>query len=209
MDLTEEERRWAMAIKETLTNECAELAATTTDFEYAHHAIIAKEKVHKAIRRIKRLHKFRQDNGIPLALDELDAHTGMKAIRKFEKSATACSWHLAQNATRAVMMENFSYYLETRAAHLCQDAYPIRISSLIVLHAPTVFTVMYALIKPFLTQKVRNALQLTGTTQQVHEQFSKELISISLGGTHDTSDAQQAMFQGLQKRYANMATFKL
>ena len=51
MDITEEEHGWALAIKEALLKEDEALGKRITDFEYAHHAIIAKEKVDKAVRQ--------------------------------------------------------------------------------------------------------------------------------------------------------------
>jgi CRAL/TRIO domain len=105
--------------------------------------------------------------------------------------------------------KNFSYHLEKHAAHLTQDAYPMRMRSLVVLHAPTIFTVMYALIKPFLSVKVRNAVRLNGTKDQVLQDFPKMLIPASWGGVHTKMDKDRAMFDGLKIRYANMATFNL
>ena len=83
MDLTEEERGWALAIKDALTKENAALAASLTDFEYAQHALIAKNSVPKALKRMERLETFRKEHNVALPR-ETTADAAMETIQKFE-----------------------------------------------------------------------------------------------------------------------------
>jgi len=64
MEATEQELKWAAAIKDA-AKVCAEIDAdAVSDLEYLQHAIIAKEKVSKALKRIKHMQKFKQKYGI-------------------------------------------------------------------------------------------------------------------------------------------------
>jgi hypothetical protein len=81
MTLTDEEKGWAMAIKKAMMEEDTALAAQVTDMEYAQHAIVAKEKVPKALKRIKRLHAFKEAHGIQ---DKYSLDGAMESIQKFE-----------------------------------------------------------------------------------------------------------------------------
>lgn len=53
---TEQELNWARAIKHAAL---AERLTQLSDFEYLHHALVAKNKVKKAIKRMRGLEKFR------------------------------------------------------------------------------------------------------------------------------------------------------
>jgi hypothetical protein len=69
MTLTDQEIDWAMDLKAAMVKADAKFAETITDFEYAQHAIVAKEKISKGLRRIRRLQEFKQKYGI-LKLNE-------------------------------------------------------------------------------------------------------------------------------------------
>uniref|UniRef100_A0A7S3L7D9 Uncharacterized protein n=1 Tax=Amphora coffeiformis TaxID=265554 RepID=A0A7S3L7D9_9STRA len=60
MQAMELELKWAAAIKEAATID----ADAVSDLEYLQHAIVAKEKVPKALKRIKRMEHFKQQYGI-------------------------------------------------------------------------------------------------------------------------------------------------
>lgn len=81
MYLSETERGWAREIKNAMLEENKEIAETISDYEYVQHAIVAKENWPKALKRIKRLHQFKQSHGIPGNYSVDDA---FKAIKKFE-----------------------------------------------------------------------------------------------------------------------------
>lgn len=68
MHATAQELSWARAIKQAVAVETdpAINAAHLTDFEYLQHAIVAKDQVHKALKRIKNMQKFKQRYGIQL-----------------------------------------------------------------------------------------------------------------------------------------------
>ncbi|CAB9516304.1 tocopherol transfer protein-like [Seminavis robusta] len=277
MDLTEQETEWAHAIKEALASKDSELANKITDFEYAHHAIIAKEKVDRALKRIQRLDTFRQEHDIPPAT-EIHAEDALQMIQRFsaicpgiymafgkhstinststegdgdakEESHYVSTWdysaflpvniatpedwktcvasfyylldacHPDITAMRngLVMLteaqglgwKNFSLEMEKRAAHLYQDAYPVRYQAMIMLHPPKIFEAMYALVKPFLNKKIKDCIQLSGNLEQVQAKFTKEVLPTTMGGTQTQEDMEQAMLEALKTRYANMASFKL
>ena len=63
MEPTEQEIGWARAIKEAVEKD--DNLQPLTDYEYIQHAIVAKEKVHKALTRIQRMQTFRKTYAIP------------------------------------------------------------------------------------------------------------------------------------------------
>lgn len=272
MDITEEERGWALAIKEALQKKDAELANSVTDFEYAHHAIIAKEKVAKALKRIKRLHAFRKDHGVPGGSIP-NAERALQTIQQYEASSPGYNlsfgkdtkenidadgvggssyvvvWDFAAflpanyqkpedwqmcfaafhymldamqpdfSAIRAGIIvvsdaenlgwKNFSLEMEKHAAHLYQDAYPLRITKMIMLHTPTIFKAMYNLCKPFLSKKVKNSIEPNGKLDQIQERFARELLPTTMGGVQTTREMEENTLEALKTRYANMASFNL
>lgn len=260
MDITEEERDWALAIKEALTKEDTELAEKISDLEYVEHAIIAKDKVAKALKRMKRLEVFRKEHGIS---SEATAEDAVQIIQKFEascpgmlssygkleggeylttfnyenflpanftqpedwKNCFAAFYYLFDamqpdlEAVRAGIVivceaeglgwKNFSLEMEKHAAHLYQDAYPIRIQKMIMLHSPTVFKAMYALCKPFLSKKVKEAIDLSGKLEAVQENYPKTVLGTDHGGSQTISEMEEEMLKGLKLRFSNMASFQL
>ena len=265
MELSNEEREWAVAIKEAMIKEDEALAKTISDFEYVHHAIIAKGKPDKAIKRIQRLDKFRKEHDIPIDANKCSADEAMTMIQAFEAKSPGMflsfgkdsagshgylsTWDYAsflpanyQEATdwkncfaafyyvfdamhpdfdairSGIIMladaeglgwRNFSLEMEKQAAHLYQDAYPIRIQNITMLHSPTVFKAIYALCKPFLKKKVKDVIHLNGKLEEIRDQIPKNILATTMGGIQTTSDMEDAMKEGLKLRYSNMASFIL
>lgn len=265
MELSDEERGWAVAIKEAMIEEDEDLAKTISDFEYVHHAIIAKDKPAKAVKRIHRLDKFRKEHDIPVDASKFSADDAMTMIQAFEakspgmflsfgkdsagihgylstwnytaflpanyqeaadwKNCFAAFYYVFDamqpdfDAVRSgiVMLadaeglgwKNFSLEMEKQAAHLYQDAYPIRIQNITMLHSPTVFKAIYALCKPFLKKKVKDVIHLDGKLEEIQEDFPKDILATTMGGIQTTSDMEDAMKEGLILRYSNMASFNL
>jgi hypothetical protein len=85
LTLTEEEKGWAMTIKNAIVEADAEFAKTITDLEYVQHAIVAKDKLSRALKRIRRLKEFKREYGI-------DDHRTMEEIQaillRFEELAS-------------------------------------------------------------------------------------------------------------------------
>lgn len=61
---TEQELAWARAIKEAARRDPDLDDDAIVDLEYLHHAIVAKDQVAKAVKRLKRMQKFKQRYGI-------------------------------------------------------------------------------------------------------------------------------------------------
>ena len=265
MEVSDKERGWALAVKEAMIEEDIVLAKTISDFEYVQHAIIAKDKPAKAIKRIRRLDKFRKEHDIPTNHEKLSADDALKKIQAFEAKSPGMflsfgkdssgsgsylsTWNYASflpanyqeasdwkdcfaafyymldamqpdfDAIRSgiVMLadaenlgwQNFSLEMEKQAAHLYQDAYPIRIQNITMLNSPTVFKAIYAICKPFLNKKVKDVIHLNGNLQDIQGEFSKNILATTMGGTQTTADMEDAMHDGLRHRYSNMASFTL
>jgi hypothetical protein len=64
LTITEEEKGWAMIIKNAIVEADPEFAKTISDLEYAQHAMVAKDKLSKALKRIRRLKAFKEEYGI-------------------------------------------------------------------------------------------------------------------------------------------------
>jgi CRAL/TRIO domain len=108
MELTEEETRWAWAIKEALDQDDSELASTITDFEIAHHAIIAKSKIEKGLKRIHRLDKFRKEHGIP-PTREMEAQDAVQMIQRFEALCPGMVLAFNKEATQDFYVSTYQY----------------------------------------------------------------------------------------------------
>lgn len=59
MDVTDLEREHALAIKEAVLNDPELCTVHLTDFELVQHAIVAKDARDKALKRIRRLQRFK------------------------------------------------------------------------------------------------------------------------------------------------------
>ena len=78
---TEEELKWATAIKQAAESDASIQSDALSDLEYLQHAIIAKENTDKALCRIKRLQDFKQRYGIKL---DGSYEEGMRDMKQFQ-----------------------------------------------------------------------------------------------------------------------------
>jgi hypothetical protein len=108
MELTDEETSWAWAIKEALEQDDSELAATITDFEIAQHALIAKSKVQKGLKRIHRLEKFRKEHGIP-PTREMEGQDAVKMIQRFEAICPGMMLTFNKEVTQDFYVSTYQY----------------------------------------------------------------------------------------------------
>lgn len=85
LTITEEEKGWAMIIKNAIVEADPEFAKTISDLEYVQHAIVAKDKLSKALTRIRRLKAFKTEYGIDddRPLEEIQA-----ILLRFEELAS-------------------------------------------------------------------------------------------------------------------------
>ena len=83
MEVTAEERKRALLIKQAATEDAAIDHENMADFEFVQHAIIAKDNVAKALMRIKRLQAFKGRYGILMdgAVDD-----GLRDVIAFDQS---------------------------------------------------------------------------------------------------------------------------
>lgn len=80
MEVTSEEREWAIAIKHAAIADDDIIDDVLTDFEYLQHAFVAKDKVGKAVKRIKQLQAFKKRYGIKLDGSVEEAERDLKAL---------------------------------------------------------------------------------------------------------------------------------
>ena len=58
---TEQELEWARAIRQAAQNDPSIVAAQDiSDVEFLHHAMVAKDQVHKALTRLRRMQILKQ-----------------------------------------------------------------------------------------------------------------------------------------------------
>ena len=105
--------------------------------------------------------------------------------------------------------KNFSLELEKQAAQLYQNAYPIRIKEMSVLHPNRLMQVFYTLCKPFLSKRVKEVLNMNADLDEIKGRYSPQLLPTTLGGTQDQLDMVDKMMDSLQHRLENEASFKL
>jgi len=80
--LTDDERNWAMAIQKAVQDADPEFAKTITDLEYAQQAFVAKDKLSKALRRVRRLRDFKKEYGIT---NDLTAEDAIQAVKELDR----------------------------------------------------------------------------------------------------------------------------
>ena len=265
-ELTEEEHGWTKALRDAQFYADAEFAKTISDFQYAQHAIIAKDQVEKGLKRIRRLQEFKKAHGIA-DNGSITIEKAKEIIKKMDEKAPgfimsfgreekdgevhgrhvfsmrydtflpanfdesdinnffvgfylwleACQPDLESvRKGMAIVCEceglgwkNFSLDLEKRAAKLYQDAYPIRIKEMSVLHPNRLMKVFYALCKPFLSKRVKEVFNMNVNSEDIKGRYSPELLPATLGGTQDQLDMFDKMIESLQHRLENEASFKL
>ena len=105
--------------------------------------------------------------------------------------------------------KNFSMELERQAAQLYQDAYPIRIKEMSVLHPNRLMKVFYALCKPFLSKRVKEVMNMNADIDDIKGRYSPGVLPTTLGGTQDQLDMVDKMIESLQLRLEIEASFKL
>lgn len=81
MEPTEQELKWAAAIKESAQKDPEVRDDVLCDLEYLQHAIVAKDQVQKALKRIKLLQKFKEQYGIKL---DGSYEEGMRDLKAFQ-----------------------------------------------------------------------------------------------------------------------------
>lgn len=82
MEATEEELKWAARIKEAAEADEDIDATALSDLEFLQHALVAKDKVPKALTRIKHMQKFKQMYGIQRNGSYQDAMRDLKAFNE-------------------------------------------------------------------------------------------------------------------------------
>jgi hypothetical protein len=247
-------------IKKALMEADPDFAKTISDLEYVQHAIVAKNVVSKALKRIRRLKAFKEEHGISETATVEETTEMLKRLEdlspsmfmgfgKDDKGRYVTTWNynaflpaayqnpedwkacfsafyylfdamqpdIASIREGIVMIadcegvgwKNFSLKMEKQAAHLYQDAYPIRIKEMTMLNPPSVFKVIYALCKPFLSKRVKEVLHMNGKVDEIQNRIPIGVLPTTLGGTQGTLDMAQSMEDALNLRFENKSQFTL
>jgi hypothetical protein len=85
LTITEEEKGWAMIIKNAVVEADPDFSKTISDLEYAQHAIVAKDKLSKALKRMRRLKAFKEEYGID---DDRPIKEVEAILQRFEELAS-------------------------------------------------------------------------------------------------------------------------
>ena len=80
MEATKQELEWAVAIKKAAEVDAHVNAHLVSDLEFLQHAIIAKDNVDKALKRLKRMQEFKKQYGIKLDGSHAE---GMRDLQTF------------------------------------------------------------------------------------------------------------------------------
>lgn len=93
------------------------------------------------------------------------------------------------------LMQMTPWFL-ARVISIAQDTFPVRLKGIYFLNTPSVFDVVYAIAKPFLSAKLKSRLHFIGSDlSQVCGALPSELIPEEFGGTRETFDyARQERF---------------
>lgn len=68
------------------------------------------------------------------------------------------------------------------ASHFIQDSFPIWFREIHVIHAPRLFHLAFALVKPFLNERVKNSIFFHTDVESLHKNVPKEILPRELGG---------------------------
>ncbi|XP_032817756.1 alpha-tocopherol transfer protein-like isoform X3 [Petromyzon marinus] len=79
---------------------------------------------------------------------------------------------------------NFSPYFVKRMTTVLQDAFPMRIKGQSSINEPVIFKAVFAMIKPFLKEKMRKRMNFHGSDfLSLHKKISPDLLPAEYGGT--------------------------
>jgi hypothetical protein len=95
------------------------------------------------------------------------------------------------------------------ARALCRDAYPIKVKDFPCLHSPPALSPVYAMCRPFLSQRVKQVMVMDCTPEVVRQHFPNNLLNKALGGTQRPADLIELLEENLKKRYDTQETFRL
>ncbi|XP_078731744.1 alpha-tocopherol transfer protein-like [Lampetra fluviatilis] len=85
---------------------------------------------------------------------------------------------------RLAHVSNFTPSLMKKITTVMQDAFPIRIKGHNTINEPSIFKAMFALMKPFLKEKMRKRMMFHGTNfLSLHKQLSPDILPAEYGGT--------------------------
>ncbi|CAL8116935.1 unnamed protein product [Orchesella dallaii] len=84
-----------------------------------------------------------------------------------------------------------------RLVNIFWYAFPLKIKEIYYLNVPTVLSCAFAMVRPFLTKKLKERLNVTGTgkpSNKIYENFSPNILPKCLGGVLDIHDAVDTSF---------------
>lgn len=123
MDLSEEERNWALDIKKTIEGD-PELD-NLTDFKYAQLALMDKGNIEMAVERAHKLQLFREEYGVMDSQEDAGRH-----VRKEIELMPRCYMCYIFEAGNYVMLANWSGFNaecladpENMVTHMCANYY--------------------------------------------------------------------------------------
>lgn len=78
----------------------------------------------------------------------------------------------------------FTPFSAKRMVDFLQDAIPMRIKNMHIINQPKIFNVVFALVKPFLREKLRGRVIFHGTDRDsLHKYISPQLMPAQYGGS--------------------------
>jgi len=95
--------------------------------------------------------------------------------------------------------KNFSLDMERKMADVYQDAYPMKIKSMIVVDLPWFMTAMVKLVKVFLKPKLAQRIKLISKDVLLTDFFQTHELPTCMGGTH-RADFREWMLERLEAR---------
>ena len=105
--------------------------------------------------------------------------------------------------------KNFSLEAEKKAAHLYQDAYPVRIRDMTLLNSSPLLKVLYTLCKPFLSKRIKELFHMDGNLTDVQQRYKRDVLPTTMGGTQSQLDMAEKLIESLEARFECKAAFRL
>ena len=274
--LEDEERLWLIDLEDEIrrynnnnhnhktnnTNTKKESLGPWSDFDLACHLLVAKNHALKAVHRLRRLEKFRQQYHIPhhptvyeamksvetlmYARPEFLQAIGQNSLGQWVvsfqlKGLTDPECHKGAELTvdqefaglyfllmamqpdleavrkgtvwigdlQDITLHNLPMSIVNGVRALCRDAYPIKVSDVPCWNAPSRFSAVYALCRPFWSAHLTQRLVWDCPPHTLQQHFPAHLLPRSLGGTQRPNDIMDVVGANLTRRFETQQSFQL
>jgi hypothetical protein len=108
-----------------------------------------------------------------------------------------------------ITVQNLPISIVNGVRALCRNAFPIKVRDAPCWNAPSRFSAVYALCRPFFSAHLTEKLVWDCTPQVLQSFFSSQVLPRSLGGTQTRNEIMDILEANLTRRFENNKSFQL